>query len=154
MVLFDAVCHQGRLWGFKKLVPSRSPVLAGPSCHLQTPFHLYFLHLFLLSSDIFSNYIFCLLVCFLSLFHQILTQNLGFQIQVFQSHFFLICFQNHFFSSILFNFFTQYILIIFFPFPNSSPSPFPHNFIFSLTLRNKMRENEKQTKSSKTQISK
>lgn len=62
----------------------------------------------------------------------------------FSESFFLTCFQNHFFSSILFNFFTQYILIIFFPFPNSSPSPFPHNFIFSLTLRNKMRENEKQ----------
>lgn len=140
MVLFDAVCHQGRLWGFKKLVPSRSPGLAGPSCQLQTPFHLYFLHLFLLSSDIF-----CLFVC---LFSKSFSSNTYSEPWLSNSglseSFFLTCFQNHFFSSILFNFFTQYILIIFFPFPNSSPSPFPHNFIFSLTLRNKMRENEKQ----------
>lgn len=98
MVLFDAVCHQGRLCGFKKLVPSRSPGLAGPSCQLQTPFHLYFLHLFLLSSDIFSNYIFlCLFVCLFSKSFSSNTQNLGFQIQVFQSHFFSLVFRTTFF---------------------------------------------------------
>lgn len=134
--------------GFKKLVPSRSPGLAGPSCQLQTPFHLYFLHLFLLSSDIFSNYIsLCVFVC---LFSKSFSSNTYSEPWLSNSglseSFFLTCFQNHFFSSILFNFFTQYILIIF--------SPFPHNFIFSLTLRNKRKENEKQTKSSKTQISK
>lgn len=70
--------------------------------------------------------------------------------------FFLICFQNHFFSSILFNFFTQYILIIFFPFPNSSPSPFPHIFslhilfIFSLhILTHSQKQNEGKWKTNK-----
>lgn len=108
--------------------------LGWPSCQLQTPFHRYFLHLFLLSSDIFSNCIFfCLFVCFLSLFHHILTQNLGFQIQVFQSHFFSLVFRTTFF--LVFYLIFSHTIYWSYSSPSLSPPHFPsHTTSYSHSL--------------------